>query len=85
MRFAMAVVLEPLRQAHVRMYCVRHVGTGSHRIPFQTHAMRLQQPDDELGGLLLLAIPQQVSGGSEAGVFGEGGAGGWSPGARSRG
>ena len=44
-------------EAHVRMYCVRHTGEGPHRVLFQTHTMRLQQPDDELGGLLLLAIP----------------------------
>jgi hypothetical protein len=29
-------------------------------IPFQSFAMRLQQPDDELSGMLLLAMPQQV-------------------------
>ena len=51
-----------LVEAHVRAYCIRSSQTaGSNApIPFQTHLMRLQQPDDQLGSLILLSIPQQV-------------------------
>lgn len=48
-----------LSEAHIRLYSVRHAETGS-GIAFQTRAMRLQHPDDELGAMLLLALPQVV-------------------------
>mmetsp|Transcript_43245 Transcript_43245/g.83017 ORF Transcript_43245/g.83017 Transcript_43245/m.83017 type:complete len:420 (+) Transcript_43245:99-1358(+) len=48
-----------LCEAHVRLYCVQHADTDC-GMSFQTRAMRLQHPDDELGGMLLLALPQQV-------------------------
>mmetsp|Transcript_2714 Transcript_2714/g.5821 ORF Transcript_2714/g.5821 Transcript_2714/m.5821 type:complete len:464 (+) Transcript_2714:135-1526(+) len=43
-----------LVEAHVRCYGVRHSPSLS------TQAMRLQRPDDELGGMLLLALPTFV-------------------------
>ena len=51
-----------LIEAHVRLFCIRETTTagGTLPIPFQTFTMRLQQPDDELGGMLLLAMPQQI-------------------------
>mmetsp|Transcript_87382 Transcript_87382/g.242373 ORF Transcript_87382/g.242373 Transcript_87382/m.242373 type:complete len:444 (-) Transcript_87382:198-1529(-) len=48
-----------LCEAHVRLYCVQHSETAG-GVTFQTRAMRLQHPDDELGGMLLLALPQLV-------------------------
>lgn len=48
-----------LIEAHVRLYCVQHAPSST-GICFQTRAMRLQHPDDELGGMLLLALPQLV-------------------------
>jgi len=48
-------------EAKVRLYCIRHVlqpdGTMTY---FQCCAMRLEHPDDELGGSLLLTLPQRV-------------------------
>eukprot|EP00040_Diaphanoeca_grandis_P009192 m.47964 g.47964 ORF g.47964 m.47964 type:complete len:389 (-) comp20630_c0_seq1:198-1364(-) len=49
-----------LIEGHVRLYCIRHSQTAGPLVPFQSHSMRLQQPDDELGGMLLLVTPQQV-------------------------
>ena len=40
-----------LVEAHVRLYCLRR------RPAFASSAMRLQRPDDELGAMLLLALP----------------------------
>jgi len=48
-----------LCEAHIRLYSVRHAETNS-GVAFQTRAMRLQHPDDELGAMLLLALPQVV-------------------------
>ena len=52
-----------LLEAHVRMYCVRkdldHLATGSVAY-FQPFAMRLQHPDDELGGMLMMNLPNVV-------------------------
>lgn len=52
-----------LVEAHVRMYCVRkdhdHLATGSVAY-FQPFAMRLQHPDDELGGMLMMNLPNIV-------------------------
>lgn len=49
-----------LVEAHVRMYAVRHdVEFGQHYY-FQSYPMRIQHPDDDLGGMLLLALPSVV-------------------------
>ncbi|TYZ67809.1 hypothetical protein PybrP1_005619 [[Pythium] brassicae (nom. inval.)] len=49
-----------LVEAHVRMYAIRHdVEFGTHYY-FQSHPMRIQHPDDDLGGMLLLALPSVV-------------------------
>merc|ERR1719424_1926177 len=48
-----------LCEAHVRLYSLQHVET-SEGVNFQTRAMRLSHPNDELGGMLLLALPQVV-------------------------
>ncbi|GLD96176.1 hypothetical protein PINS_up004854 [Pythium insidiosum] len=49
-----------LVEGHVRMYAVRHdVEYGQHYY-FQSYPMRIQHPDDELGGMLLLALPSVV-------------------------
>ena len=58
-----------LLEAHVRVYAIRHVtapvsdspGADSRRpISFQTASMRLTYPDDELGAMLFLHLPQMV-------------------------
>lgn len=49
-----------LVEAHVRMYAIRHdVAFGKHYY-FQSYPMRIQHPDDDLGGMLLLALPSIV-------------------------
>lgn len=49
-----------LVEAHVRMYAIRHdVEFGQHYY-FQSHPMRIQHPDDDLGGMMLLALPSVV-------------------------
>jgi len=48
-----------LCEAHVRVYGIQHAETTG-GVKFQTRSMRLQHPDDELGGMLLLALPQLV-------------------------
>lgn len=48
-----------LCEAHVRLYCVQHSETPG-GVTFQTRAMRLQHPNDELGGMLLLVLPQLI-------------------------
>eukprot|EP00927_Polykrikos_kofoidii_P085841 TRINITY_DN9430_c0_g2_i1.p1 TRINITY_DN9430_c0_g2~~TRINITY_DN9430_c0_g2_i1.p1 ORF type:complete len:425 (-),score=54.67 TRINITY_DN9430_c0_g2_i1:466-1740(-) len=48
-----------LIEAHVRLYAIQHTETANGTV-FQTRAMRLQHPDDELGGMLLLVLPQLV-------------------------
>jgi len=45
-------------EAHVRLYAVQH--GEDEGVSFQTRAMRLEHPDDSLGGMLLLALPQLV-------------------------
>jgi len=45
-------------EAKVRCYCIRHDRNGDQT--YQTHKMRLQHPDDELGGNLLLKLPTKV-------------------------
>mmetsp|Transcript_80840 Transcript_80840/g.210610 ORF Transcript_80840/g.210610 Transcript_80840/m.210610 type:complete len:479 (-) Transcript_80840:90-1526(-) len=48
-----------LIEAHVRLYCIQH-SEAERGVMFQTRAMRLQHPDDELGGMMLLALPQLI-------------------------
>uniref|UniRef100_A0AAV1V587 Uncharacterized protein n=1 Tax=Peronospora matthiolae TaxID=2874970 RepID=A0AAV1V587_9STRA len=49
-----------LVEAHVRMYAIRHdVEFGEHYY-FQSYPMRIQHPDDDLGGMMLLALPSVV-------------------------
>eukprot|EP00747_Dinoflagellata_sp_TGD_P103728 gnl/TRDRNA2_/TRDRNA2_169058_c0_seq1.p1 gnl/TRDRNA2_/TRDRNA2_169058_c0~~gnl/TRDRNA2_/TRDRNA2_169058_c0_seq1.p1 ORF type:complete len:447 (-),score=62.34 gnl/TRDRNA2_/TRDRNA2_169058_c0_seq1:145-1485(-) len=48
-----------LCEAHTRCYCIQHAETNT-GITFQTRAMRLQLPDDELGGMLLPIMPQLI-------------------------
>ncbi|KAF0724968.1 hypothetical protein AaE_009738 [Aphanomyces astaci] len=51
-----------LAEAHVRCYAVRHEVSGedgcTEEALFQTHHMRIQQPDDDIGAFLLMALPQ---------------------------
>ncbi|OQR90173.1 inward rectifier K channel (IRK-C) family protein [Achlya hypogyna] len=51
-----------LVEAHVRCYGIRHdiAADGTEEALFQTHHMRLQQPDDDIGAYLLMALPQLV-------------------------
>lgn len=47
-----------LVEAHVRCYAIHHdLDTDE---VFQSHLIRLQQPDDDLGSMLLMALPQVV-------------------------
>lgn len=47
-----------LLEAHVRCYCIRHDRRASRTC--QVFPMRLQQPDDTMGGMLLLTLPSQI-------------------------
>ena len=49
-------------EAHVRCYAICHQKQGSHQRLhlFQQYPMRLNQPSDELGGMLLLMLPSNV-------------------------
>ena len=51
-----------LVEAHIRCYAVRHERDmdGAVIAPFQTCSMRLNHPNDELGGMLLMCLPQVV-------------------------
>ncbi|CAH0480738.1 unnamed protein product [Peronospora belbahrii] len=49
-----------LVEAHVRMYAIRHDVEFGERYYFQSYPMRIQHPDDDLGGMLLLALPSVV-------------------------
>ena len=50
-----------LIEGHVRAYAVRHLQNDlGERALFQSHNMRLQHPDDESGGMLLLSLPSLV-------------------------
>ncbi|TDH67809.1 hypothetical protein CCR75_007204 [Bremia lactucae] len=49
-----------LVEAHVRMYAIRHdLDFGEHYY-FQSYPMRIEHPDDNLGGMMLLALPSVV-------------------------
>ena len=51
-----------LIEGHVRCYAVRDETDARGRVaPFQQCAMRLDKPDDELGGWLFLALPSVVA------------------------
>lgn len=55
---------QQLVEAHIRLYAVRHTSNflGSGRMAhFQSYVMRLSHPDDELGGMLLMALPSVVA------------------------
>jgi len=47
-----------LLEASVRCYCIRHDRKGEQT--YQTFPMRLQHPDDDLGGKLMLTLPTKV-------------------------
>ncbi|TMW65139.1 hypothetical protein Poli38472_009306 [Pythium oligandrum] len=51
-----------LVEAHVRLYAMRHVlaHDGSPDMLYQSHQMRVQQPDDDTGAMLLIALPQVI-------------------------
>ncbi|KUF89445.1 hypothetical protein AM588_10008332 [Phytophthora nicotianae] len=53
-----------LVEAHVRLYAVRHEAEDDADEPndflFQCHQMRVQQPDDDCGAMLLMVLPQVV-------------------------
>jgi len=51
-----------LVEAHVRCYVIRHDRDPESGLVtyFQQFTMRLQKPDDELGGMLLLVLPTEV-------------------------
>lgn len=52
-----------LVEAHVRLYAVRHEAaddTDENDFLFQCHQMRVQQPDDDCGAMLLMVLPQVV-------------------------
>jgi len=48
-----------LIESHVRLYSIEHSARSS-GVEFQTRPMRLQHPDDDLGGMLLLMLPQLI-------------------------
>jgi len=52
-----------LSEAHVRMVVVRHDVSEAGRPVryFETHQIRVHSPDDELGGMLFLAVPHTVT------------------------
>ncbi|CEG48949.1 animal inward rectifier k channel (irk-c) family protein [Plasmopara halstedii] len=55
-----------LVEAHVRLYAIRHdIEFGEHYY-FQSYPMRIQHPDDDLGGMMLLALPSVVVHGMDA-------------------
>ncbi|KAG7397269.1 G protein-activated inward rectifier potassium channel 2 [Phytophthora boehmeriae] len=52
-----------LVEAHVRLYAVRHEEEDDYEpndFLFQCHQMRVQQPDDDAGAMLLMVLPQVV-------------------------
>ncbi|CCI45652.1 unnamed protein product [Albugo candida] len=49
-----------LVEAHVRMYAIRHDHFYGQPYYFQSYPMRVQHPDDDIGGMLLLALPSVV-------------------------
>nr|CCA20392.1 animal inward rectifier K channel (IRKC) family protein putative [Albugo laibachii Nc14] len=51
-----------LVEAHVRLYAIHREfdERGICENMFQSHVMRIQQPDDDLGSTLLMALPQTI-------------------------
>lgn len=51
-----------LVEAHIRLYAVRHEIEDDDGIDnlFQCHQMRVQQPDDDTGAMLLMVLPQVI-------------------------
>ena len=51
-----------LVEAHVRCYAIKHEHAESQTTPayYQSQAMRLDQPDDDTGSMLLMALPQMI-------------------------
>ena len=49
-------------EAHIRLYAVRHVRNAAGKVVafFQSQYMRLQHPNDDLGGYLILHMPALV-------------------------
>jgi len=47
-----------LLEAHIRCYCIRHDRKGAQT--YQVLPLRLQHPDDTMGGMLLLTLPCRV-------------------------
>ena len=45
----------PVVEAHIRCYAVFHETDGKNTALFQTRFMRIQNPNDELGGVLFLS------------------------------
>jgi len=50
----------PVVEAHIRCYGALHETDGTDTAHFQTRYMRLQNPNDELGGVLFLSVPCTV-------------------------
>lgn len=50
----------PVVEAHVRLYAVFHETDGDDIVHYQTRYMRLQNPNDDLGGVLFLSVPCTV-------------------------
>ncbi|KAI9911441.1 hypothetical protein PsorP6_009765 [Peronosclerospora sorghi] len=52
-----------LVEAHVRLYAVKHATEREENAPaflFQCQQMRIQQPDDDCGAMLLMIVPQII-------------------------
>ncbi|KAI9895690.1 hypothetical protein PsorP6_009766 [Peronosclerospora sorghi] len=52
-----------LVEAHVRLYAVKHATEREENAPaflFQCEQMRIQQPDDDCGAMLLMIVPQII-------------------------
>jgi len=54
-----------LLEAHVRLYLIKkevhvHHGESRNRVFFQTSSMRLNHPNDELNGMILMCMPQII-------------------------
>lgn len=51
-----------LVEAHVRLYAMRHLlsNDGTPETLYQSYQMRVQQPDDDCGAMLLIAMPQTI-------------------------
>lgn len=50
-----------LVEAHVRLYAMRQEQAQDGETLFQCHQMRVQQPDDDNGAMLLMVLPQVIA------------------------